>query len=91
MVDINISECKRCGSTSLQKNTFEVYTIDWEDTLEVNGIECNDCNCLHYYIDDFFIYEFPGMDHINKDKETLGKYVTDYDRALMRNEYEVIQ
>lgn len=85
---IKLTTCKRCGETDLIELSKEVPTLDWDSFMNIRGIQCNQCGCFYFEIDNLEVYEFFSREFIDKSKETVGKYMTDYDRNLLEKEYE---
>lgn len=55
---MEISNCKKCGSNILAETILTVTGIDWEGEHEIEGQLCANCECFHYELDGFEIFEY---------------------------------
>ncbi len=72
-----IESCKYCQSTNIEfKSEFELYNPE-TDIIELKeGYICQDCNCFHSELENFFQYD------VNPYKEYKVKFVkTNYEVA----------
>lgn len=72
-----INNCKRCDSEQLYEDTREVLDLDENFYIKVSGIACKSCNCFHYEIDNYEVFQFNNREQV--ENNAAGKYVTDYD------------
>lgn len=86
---MKVLRCKRCEATDLVDIIKDSYDLNWENILSIGGMQCTECGCFHFEIENTEVVEFAGREQIDNSKETAGAYITDYDRALMEKNGEV--
>ena len=78
---MNITKCKKCNSPSLKKiEKFECEDTMTNEIVFRDVLFCNSCECIHYYKDDIFCYEF----YVRPTIERVLNYVSDQDLAKMK-------
>lgn len=63
-----------------------VDDLEEEAKVLVRGVYCKQCECFHYELGTYTIFEFLVGNKERDDSETVGKYITDYDVKMKEQE-----